>query len=105
MMGLFVSPALVGCRTLPVTGLGNGVYVAVDSHQEDAIEDANKFCRRNGKHIAVAVGDVRSVNYKPTISFEKADNSSPNSSDSDGKSQSSLSVGGGEDYAFRFTCG
>jgi hypothetical protein len=105
LLGLFMSPALVGCGTLPVTGLGNGVYVAVDSHQEDAIEYANKFCNRNGKHIAVAVDDVRSVSYKPTITFEKTDNSSPNSTDSEGKSQSALSVGGGENYAFKFTCG
>ena len=40
MLSFFMLPALVGCRTLPVTGLGNGVYVAVDSHQEDAIEYA-----------------------------------------------------------------
>lgn len=105
LLGLFISPALVGCRTLPVTGLGNGVYVAVDSHQEDAIEYANQFCRRNGKHLAFAVDDVHSVSYKPTINFEKSDNSSQNSSDTEGKSQSSLSVGGGENYAFKFTCG
>ena len=95
LLGLFISPALVGCRTLPVTGLGNGVYVAVDSHQEDAIEYANQFCRRNGKHLAFAVDDVHSVSYKPTINIEKSDNSSQNSSDTrESLNRPSVSVGG-----------
>lgn len=104
LVTLSTTAQLVGCRsTLPVTGLGNGVYVSVDYYQENAIEYANKFCRRNGKHIAMAADDVRAVNYKPSINFVKTDNSSQTSSNSS-DSHSSLSVGGGENYAFKFTC-
>lgn len=71
-VGLLVAAGVAGCKALPVSEVpstnGATTYVALGDSAEEALEHANKFCRRHGYRIAVVDRAVDNTNSKAAAS-------------------------------------